>query len=388
MDFSFTPQQERFKEEIRNFLQKELREDIVEEVEDLAGGPGPLSRQLLRKMGEKGWLTPSWPMEYGGLGHSYMEDFIAWEEMGRAGFIRTMVGIQDAGPIILRHGSEEQKRRFLPPIARGEVEYALGYTEPQAGTDLAALQLSAVEDRTYFVINGQKVFSTRTDVADYHWLAVRTDPNMPKHKGISLFVVDLKTPGISISLLRRLDGATTTEVFYDDVKVPKENLIGEKNKGWYYIIEALNFERIVTFPVAAYVPLFEALVRFAKETSVNGKRIADNPLIRHRLATLAVEIEAGRMLSHRAIWLLDTGCIPYHESAMMKVFITEMVQRLANTGMQILGRAAPLQKGSKWAPLKGKIEHLYRIAIMPTFGAGSNEVLRDLIAIRGLGLPR
>ena len=387
MDFRFTPQQERFREEIRNFLQEELTGEMLEEVEGMVGGPGFISMELAKKIGQKGWLAPSWPREYGGLGLSYIEDLIAWEEMALARFIRVLVGIAIA-PVILHHGNEEQKRRFLPPIARGEVEYVFGYTEPQAGTDLAALELRAVEYDDCYIMNGQKVFSTRADIADYHWLAARSDPNVPKHKGISLFVVDLKTPGITIRPLKRLDGPTSTETFYDNVRVPKENLIGEKNKGWYYIMEALDFERIYTFPVAAYLPFFSDLVSFAKENLINGVRIADNPFIRQQLATLAIEMEVGRMLNYRAVWLLDTGRISSHESAMMKVFITEMVQRLAKTGMQILGLAAPLQKGSKWAPIGGEIEHLYRIAIMPTFGAGNNEVLRDLIAIRGLGLPR
>ena len=239
MNFRFSPDEERFRQEVRAFLDKEVTEGVLQEI-DSGQGFGPHSWELLRKLGAKGWLTPSWPKEYGGLGLSHIYRFIIQEELDYYGglFIGRSTGASIAGPTILLYGSEEQKKEYLPRIARGEIEFALGYTEPQAGSDLAALEIRAVEDGEDYVMNGQKCFNTRSHFAQYHWLAARTDPNAPRHRGISLFIVDLSSPGITIRPMWTVGGTRTNEVFYDSVRVPKGNLVGEKNRGFYHIATA------------------------------------------------------------------------------------------------------------------------------------------------------
>ncbi|MCK4722459.1 MAG: acyl-CoA dehydrogenase family protein, partial [Dehalococcoidia bacterium] len=261
MDFGFTPEEEKLRQEVRAFLQKEVTLEVIAETVEYGGGAGPVfGRKVIQKMGARGWLCPTWPTEYGGLNSSEMVGFIIRDEMTYAGAPMALVGATMAGPTILRFASDELKKEFLPRIARGEIEMALGYTEPQAGSDLAALEIRA-EDKAeveaddkgdYFLLNGQKMFNTHAHFADYHWLGARTetDPAVRKHRGISLMVVDLKSPGISIRNMTTIAGWKTNEVFYDNVKVPRKNLVGEKNRGFYYILTALDFERM--FPVGGF----------------------------------------------------------------------------------------------------------------------------------------
>lgn len=385
MDFAFTPEEEAFRQEVRRFLEKELTPEVVEEVES-GMGLGPHARQFLRKMGAKGWLCPSWPRQYGGLGGTYVQRFIIKEEVAYYGGPHTLVGVDMAGPTILLFGSEELKQEYLPRIAGGEVEFALGYTEPQAGSDLAALEIRAVEEGDYFVMNGQKMFNTACHYAEYHWLGARTDPTVAKHRGISLFVVDLNTPGITIRPLWTMAGWRTNEVFYDNVKVPKKNLVGEKNRGWYHIATALDFER--TYTVGQMRRLFEKLVQYCRQTKHNGEALSKNPLVRHKLAELAIEIEIAYLFACRIAWMLNSGTVPNYEAAMVKAFGSELEQRLANAGTQILGLYGQLQSGSKWVPLGGSMEYRYRETVRSTITRGTSEVMRNIVALRGLGLPR
>jgi hypothetical protein len=310
------------------------------------------------------------------------------EEMARQwAVIPNHYAVAMEGPCILAHGSEEQKKEYLPRICRGEIELALGYTEPDAGSDLAALQMRAVRDGDYYVINGQKTFNTSCHYAEYHWLAARTDVNVAKHRGISMFIVDLKSPGITICPLYTMAGGRTNEVYYDNVRVPKNCLVGEENRGWFYLVEALDYERVMTFfPTHLEVMLAE-LVKYAKETQRDGRLLAENPIIRQKLAQIAIEIEVARLLHYRTLLMLDKGVIGNYEPALMKLFVTELGQHLTNIGMQILGPFGLLQENSKWVPLKGRIETGYRGTVMHTFGAGSSELMRNIIATRGFGLP-
>jgi alkylation response protein AidB-like acyl-CoA dehydrogenase len=291
-----------------------------------------------------------------------------------------------AGPTILRVGNEELKKEYLPRIARGEVEFALGYTEPQAGSDLVALKIRAEDKGDFFLINGQKTFNTHCHVADYHWLAARTDFEVPKHKGVSMIIVDLKSPGITIRPLITMAGWRTNEVYYDDVVVPKKSLVGEKNKGFYYLMAALDFERMV--PPGLYRRLFDEIVQYAKETVVDGKRLSQKPLIRQKLSQMTVELEVTRLLYYQLAHMLDKGTIPNYQSSMEKMFATEVAQRVANTGMEVMGLCGQLKEGSRWAPLAGRVEHFYRWSVVETVYAGTSEIQRNIIALRGLGLPR
>lgn len=390
MDFELTDEQKKFKQEICEFLDKEVTEGVINESESGLGF-GPHSWELMRKLGARGWLAPSFPIEYGGLGLSHIYRYILLEELDRRNafvVIRGLglVGADMAGPIILRHGNEELKKEFLPRIAHGEIELALGYTEPDAGSDLSRIAIRAVEDAYDFIITGQKTFNTHCHFAQYHWLAARTDPDAPAHKGISLFIVDFKSAGITISPLWEMSDTRTNEVFYDEVRVPKQYLVGEKNQGWYYMAEALDLERVLT--IGNLEQTLKELIIYAKTTFKNGLPLSKNPLVRQKLAEMAIEINVARNLVRRVVWLQETGIIPNYESAISKAFYTELYQRVAKTGLEILGHYGQLRKDSKYSVLKGSMERNFRSSFVITIGGGSSEILRNIIAIRGLGLPR
>ena len=386
MDFKFTAEEQKIVNEVHELIAREKTPELIKEL-DLLGGifGGPESKKIIQKIGEKGWLCPTWPKEYGGIESSEMLRFAVMDEIAYSGLPSIYVGACMAGPTILKLGSEEMKSRLLPDIAHGKVEYALGYTEPQAGSDLASLEIRAEEKGDYFVLNGQKMFNTSSHVADYHWLAARTDPNVAKHKGISLMVVDLKSPGITIRPMITMAGWRTNEVFYDDVKVPKTSLVGEINRGFYYIMMALDFERM--FTVGHLRHLFEELVEYVKEIMVNGSPLGKNHVVRQKLAEIAIELEASQLLYYQLAYLLDMGKTVNYQASMQKVFASEMSQHLTSVGMQIMGLCGQLQAGSKYVPLGGRFEWEYRSSIIETIYGGTSEIQRNIIALRGLGLP-
>ena len=387
MDFGFKKEEEDLISEVRAFIKKEATPEMLAETRQLGQiYGGPEGRKFIQKFAAKGWLTPNWPKEFGGMGASEMVTYIIRDEMAYARVPSAFVAAHMAGPTILRVGNEELKKEYLPRIARGEVEFALGYTEPQAGSDLVALKIRAEDKGDFFLINGQKTFNTHCHVADYHWLAARTDFDVPKHKGVSMIIVDLKSPGITIRPLITMAGWRTNEVYYDDVVVPKKNLVGEKNKGFYYLMAALDFERMV--PPGLYWRLFDEIVQYAKETVVDGKRLSQKPLIRQKLSQMTVELEVTRLLYYQLAHMLDKGTIPNYQSSMEKMFATEVAQRVANTGMEVMGLCGQLKEGSRWAPLAGRVEHFYRWSVVETVYAGTSEIQRNIIALRGLGLPR
>jgi alkylation response protein AidB-like acyl-CoA dehydrogenase len=382
MNFQFSAEEGKFKGEVHQFFLSEKELAYEARVEwDSGLGFGPSCWKILSKIGERGWLCPTWPKEYGGLGFSYMYRYIIMEQMHYFLNIYSTVGAGMAGPIILKQGSEQQRREYLPPIARGEVEFVLGYTEPQAGSDLASLNIRAEDKGDFFLINGSKLFNTRAHYSRYHWLGARTEVNVPKHKGISLIIVDLKTPGITINPIYTVGGRRTNEIFYDQVMVPKENLVGDKNRGIYYIMEALDYERIST--VAGLERDFQEILDYVKE---NGLILA--PRIREEIAEMAVEAESAGLLALRVAWMLDKGKVPNYEAAMLKMVVSEIEQDLINLAMQIFGPYGQIKEGSPWAPLDGKFEWLYRDSLENLITRGTSEIMRNIIAQRGLGLPR
>ena len=395
MDFRFTEEEEAFRQEVRDWLRKEIPARWFElgvalwEEDDETWA---IARQFERKLAEKGWLAPAYPSQYGGIDATHMEQAILSEEKAYAWAPTTGSDIMTVGwvgPTILIYGTEEQKRMYLKGIGEGELIFCLGYSEPGAGSDLAAVQTRAIEDGDDYVINGQKTFTSLAHRADYCWLAARTDPDAPKHKGISMFVVDMKTPGITVRPLINMMGFHHfNEVFFDDVRVPKENMVGEKNRGWYTLATALNFERSGVYLPAGNRRLIENLIKYARETPWGGGVLADNPVVRHKLAEIAVENEVSRMLCYRVVWMQSQGLIPASEASMSYLFAAELTRRLANTGMEIMGLYGQLDKHSKWAPLKGAIKSLYLGSLPLGIGAGTNEIQRNLIATMGLGLPR
>ncbi len=391
MDFGFSEEEERFRREVQAFIDREVTDELHQEI--MTGeGWGPLSWDFVRKLGAKGWLNPAWPEKYGGLGLSFVHTFIVHEELVRKGAMPgtepgTFFGAHFIGPMILLYGSEDQKNYFLPRIARGEIEFALGYTEPQAGSDLGAIALRAVEEDGDYILNGQKMFPTAAHYAQYIFTLARTDKDLPKHKGLSMFIVDLQSPSIELRPLWCMGVHLANEVFFDNVRVPKANLFGEKNRGWYYLVAALDAERIALAPTSCLERVFNQLVDYVKQTSYDGKPLAKDPVVRHKLARMAIEIEAVRVLKYRAVWMLNEEIVPNYESAMLRVFNSETYQRLVQTGMEIVGLRSQLKPGSKWAPLHGQLERLYLDSPIFTVGGGTAEIDRNIIAVRGLGLP-
>jgi len=387
MDFRYSEDEERFRRELGEFLDKELTEEICRQNWEDRGLCSE-GREFALKLGAKGWLAASWPKEYGGQDAPHTYEYILVNELARRGaHVPNDIARLMVGPTILRRGSEELKQGFLPRIARGEIEFCLGYSEPEAGSDLAALEMRAVEDGDDYIINGHKVFNTECHYAEYHWLGARTDPDAPKHRGISLFVVDLKSPGITMTPMWTMSGERTNAVYYDNVRVPKRMLVGEKNRGFYYIMESLSFERLTVYTIELLYRFLNGAIQYAKETQYKGKPLSEDPVIRQKLAEMAIELEVGSMVQAHASWMVSQGLVPAIESTIAKVFSTELQQRLLNTAMQVLGPYGQLQEGSKWVPLKGMIERNYRAAVLATFGGGSSEILRNIIATRGLELP-
>ncbi len=395
MDFRFTEDEEAFRREVRQWLEKEIPQrwieldpGIWEETEE----SWALAREFQRKLGQKGWLAPAYPKEYGGLDLSHMKRLVLSEELAysRAPLsIEVEITLNWVGPSIILFGTEKQKKEYLIKMAKGDIIFCLGYSEPNAGSDLASLQTRAVEAGDEYVINGQKTWCSYGHLADYCWLAARTDPDASRHEGISIFIVDMKTPGITVRpLINILNRHSFNEVFFDDVRIPKENLVGQKNKGWYQLVMALDFERSSIGYAASNQRIIEELIKYVRETTRNGKPLASDHLIKNELAQLVVENEVARMMAYRIAWMFSRGLHPSHESSMSMVFISEVMRRTANTGMRILGHYGELGRDSKWAVMNARIMRMCLSSLSIGVGGGSNEIQRNIIAIRGLGLPR
>ena len=387
MEFRFSEEALAFEREVEDFLAVEWSPDVRRRVDASPDRYG-MEREFRRKLAEKGWLTMSWPREYGGQERSYEEQYLFQEALNYVGAPGATVGVQQVGPTLMTFGTDEQKAAFLPRIAKGEIDFALGYTEPDAGTDLASLQLRAARDGDDYVLNGIKRFTSAAHRAEYVWLAARTDPSAPKHRGISMFLVDLQTPGITVKPIWTMSGIRTNEVYWEDVRVPADALVGEENRGWYYAAHALDFERVSIFTVSGVRAVFDALMRWAREAGADGTRPIDDGHVSRTLADYRVQIEVLQMLAYRNLGMIKRGEHPNHEASEVKIFSTELMQRLLHTGTKLLGPYGQLTPESERAPLGGRIEQGYRAAVMPTFGAGSNEVMRNIIATRGFGLPR
>jgi alkylation response protein AidB-like acyl-CoA dehydrogenase len=387
VDFDFSQEEQQVIRDIRQFIAREATPALLKESlanEHMNGGPE--ARKFFAKFAPKGWLTPSWPRQYGGLQSSEMITYIIRNEMAYAGLPIYFPAAYMGGPTILRFGSEQLKEKYLLRIARGEIEFALGYTEPSAGSDLMALKMHAEDKGDYFLVNGQKTFSSHSHLADYHWLAVRTDLNAPKHKGVSIMVVDLKSPGITIRPIMTMAGTRTNEVYYDNVKVPKEDLVGEKNLGFKYIMAALDFERMFAF--GHYKKFYEDVVEYAKSTIVGGRPLSKDPLIRQKLAQFETEFEVLKLLYFQLAHLLDHEKIPNYQSSMEKTFFSELAQSVSNLAIDLMGLRGQVKEGDRRAPLDGTPNFFYRWSIIESIYGGSSEIQRNIIAQRGLGLPR
>ena len=388
MDFRLTAEQEAFRQEILDFLDKELDRQVTRDIAS-AERMGDASKAFLKKMAGKGWLSAHWPKEHHGLGRPLYDRFMLAEELsfhGAPGVAGSNTGGRIVAPVIIMFGTDQQKERFLGPIARGELDFALGYTEPGAGSDLAGLQMRAELDGDNWVVNGQKMFSSAAHFAPYHWLAVRTDPEAPKHRGISLMIVDLETSGITMEPIWTMSGERTNMVYYDNVRVPRGNLIGEPGQGFYILAKALEFERmLVTGDLRRY---FNRLLDYLREATANGSSPRNDATVRQRVAQIAIELQVARQLTRKVASALDSGDPARRESNVVKLFRTELTQRLADLTISVLGLHGQLERGSKHAKLNGRPAHDYMSSVVSTIAGGTSEVMRNTIATRGLGLPR
>ena len=369
-------------------MKREITQDVLIGFRELDHGTGGglAYGEFIRKLCARGWLTITWPKEYGGLDGDHVQMLIVLNELDWHNVLLIHAGARMAGPTILLFGIEEQKKEYLPRISRGEIEFTLGYTEPNAGSDLAALETRAVEVDSYYVINGQKLYSSSAHYADYIWLAARTDPSAPRHQGVSLFIVDIKSPGITIRPLWCMGGYRTNAIYFDDVYVPKKDLVGQKNRGFYYIARALDFERM--FPTAHLQRALDDLIYYVKATRRTGKALAEDTLVRQKMAEMAADIQVAHLLGFRVAWQLTNGIVPSYESSMLKVYVTELRQRLAKAGLQVLGLYGHLRPSSKLVQLHGNIAQMYFDGFRDTIGGGTSEIQRNIIATRGLQLPR
>ncbi|MEE9248336.1 MAG: acyl-CoA dehydrogenase family protein [Dehalococcoidia bacterium] len=388
MRFEFTPEEKAFRQEVKDFLKEEWKEDlnVVPGSEEWWA----IEMDMRKKLANKGWLALSWPEEYGGSGATVMQQVVFSDEWSYAHAPgRDGEGIGYIGPAIMVHGTEEQKKQHIGGIARGEVVWCQGYSEPEAGSDLASLSTRAALEGDEWIINGQKIWTSQAHFADWILLLARTDPEAPKHKGITMLLADMKTPGVSVRpIIDMTNGHVFNEIFFDNVRVPKENVVGEVNRGWYAGMTLLDFERSGVEYAAVSRRALDETIKFALETQVNGKKLIELPTVRNKLSEMAVNIEVSYMMSYQIAWLQAKGEVPNKEASMGKMFGTEIEQRTFQTAMHILGLYGQLLPGSKGAPLHGFIENNYLKSIADTIQSGTSEIQRRIVATRGLGLPR
>ncbi len=403
MDFALTPEQEQFEKEFNEYLDEHLTPELRAEAgvfmrmnKDTDPGVfgrgeygGPLSKAFIRQMGADGWLGVGWPKEFGGQGRSLMEQYIFYETIWARRAPFPVLTLNSVAPTIMKFGSDEQKKQFLPRILKGDLEAAIGYTEPDAGTDLASLKTTAVRDGDYYILNGNKVFTSIAHLADYLWLAVRTDPDpRKKHKGISLLFIEVDTPGVSIDPIYTMGGHRVNSVYLKDARVPVSCRIGEENKGWDLIVSQLEQERFSLAPTTPIKRRIDETIAWAKETKVDGHLVIDHPGVREKLADLLADVEVQRLLNYQLVDRMTKGKMVWAESSAVKVFGTELMIRTNNVLLDIMGLYGQLQPGDERAPAGGSVEHQYRDDPFFTFGGGTNEIQRDIIATVGLGMPK
>lgn len=388
MQVAYTPGQRQLRQEFRAYLAALMTPAVRAATRNRESGPE--FRALIRRMGEDGWLTPGWPSQYGGRDLDPLAQKIIMEELWLAEAPFPFVTVNTIGPALIRRGTEEQKRELLPRIARGELNFAIGYTESQAGTDLAALKTQALRDGDDFIVNGQKVYTSGAEGADYIWLAARTDAQAAAHRGISILMVDTRSPGFALSPIHTVGGIRTNVTYYRDVRVPARMLVGDLNGGWSLITEQLNHERVGLAALAYGAQgCFDATLEWARATPCPaGGRVLDQPWVQLALAEAYALLQAYAVLGNRVAWEVAQGQTRAQLASACKVFSTESYIRVLQLFLEVTGSAGLLQPGSPGAVLNGRLEGEYRRCQINTFGGGATEVLRDMVAQMGLKLPR
>jgi 3-oxocholest-4-en-26-oyl-CoA dehydrogenase alpha subunit len=390
MDFDFSSEQVAFADDVDRFLDDHddpeifdlTRENMAQIVDT------PKRREFMATMGDKGWLGITWPKEWGGQDSDGVYEYLLNERLAGRGGPQIGKGVGIIGKTILRHGSEKMKKEFLPKILRNEVEFAVGYSEPDSGSDAASMKLKATRDGEGWRLNGQKTWTTSAHFAEWYWVGARTDPES-KHQGITLFLVPLDHPGITINGIWTMGDERTNDVFFDDVWVSDDYVVGEVNRGFQYISEALDLERFTMFTFSPIQQRLDLLCEYVRTSTVDGSPLKDDAVVRQRIAQLVTQGEVARVLGLRFVaQSMKGGAPPTTEASEYKLYATELSKRLANASMDIAGPGSQLRVGTEDAPMKGRSESTYRYTVIDTIGGGTSEVQKNIIARRKLGLPK
>ncbi|WP_227998947.1 acyl-CoA dehydrogenase family protein [Nocardia australiensis] len=390
MNIDFTKDQQRLRKHLRAYFADLISPEIRAALEGQGGeyGAPEAYKQVVRSLGRDGWLTLGWPEEFGGQNRPAMDQLVFNDEAASAGVPFPFLTVNTVGPTIMRFGTPEQKSYFLPRIAQGDLHFSIGYSEPEAGTDLASLRTRAIRDGDQFVINGEKAWTSLIEYADYIWLAARTDPAASKHRGLSILIVPTTAAGFSWTKIHTMAGPGTSATYYSDVRVPATNIVGEPNAGWPLITNQLNHERVALTSAA---PLQESLRQVwdwcERTTRADGSRVIDAEWVRLHLARVHANIEYLKLRNWRIAWAADSGELGHADASATKVFGTELATEAYRLLMEVLGTSAIVRTDSPGAVLRGRIERFHRSSLILTFGGGTNEVQRDIIAKTALGLP-
>jgi 3-oxocholest-4-en-26-oyl-CoA dehydrogenase alpha subunit len=391
MDFDFTDDQRAFLAEVEAFLDANddpevfdlTRENMAQIVDT------PARRAFMGKLAAQGWLGITWPKEWGGKDGDGVYEYLLNEALAARGGPQIGKGVGIIGKTLLRHGSESLKAEFLPKILNGEIEFAVGYSEPDAGSDAAAMRLQAVRDGDEWILNGQKIWTTSAHFADWYWVGARTDPEAPKHHGITLFLIPMDAPGLTVKEIWTMGDERTNEVFFDDVRVPHDHVVGELGRGFQYISEALDLERFTMFTFSPIKQRLDLLIDYVRTASRDGEPLAEDALVRSRIAELATQAAVARVLGLRFLAKsVKGGAAPTAEASQYKLFATEFSKQLADATMDIAGPGTQLRVGTPDAPMDGRAESTYRYTVLDTIGGGTSEVQKNIIARRKLGLPK
>lgn len=387
MHIGLSAEHEALRDELRTYFAALVTPEL--RAEGGAEAAGPLTRAALLKMGTDGWLGLGWPVEFGGQGRTPIEQQIFIDEAQSSGAPVPLLTINSVAPTLMRFGTPEQKAFFLPRILRGEIQFAIGYSEPGAGTDLAALRTRAEHDGDEWLINGQKIYTSIAEHADYVWLACRTDPDAPRHKGISIIIVPTDTPGFSLTPIHIMGGGRTNATYYDDVRVPAGNLVGDENGGWSLITNQLNHERVAIAPAGWVVRRYTEVLAWARDTQLaDGRRVIDQEWVQVNLARVRARLEYLRLLNWKVAWAATEGAVSPADASATKVFGTEFYLEAYGLLMEVIGPESALRDSTGAGWLRDRLESSYQGTLVLTFGGGTNEVQRDLISMFGLGFPR
>jgi alkylation response protein AidB-like acyl-CoA dehydrogenase len=388
MRIACTPEQERLRRELRHYFDRLMTNEVRAAIADSADGDygnGDAYRAVVRQLGADGWLALGWPEEYGGRGGTMLDQLIFTDEAAIARVPVPFLTINTVGPTIMRFGTPDQKSFYLPRIAAGELHFAIGYSEPEAGTDLASLRTTATRDSGEYVIDGQKMWTSLIQYADYVWLACRTDPSAHRHKGLSIIIVPTSAEGFSWTPVPTMAGVVTSASYYSSVRVPVSSLVGEENQGWPLITNQLNHERVALTSAAPVLSALASVREWAREAKLaDGRRVIDAEWVRLNLARVHAKAEFLKLMNWR---IASSGVVGPAAASATKVFGTEFAVEAYRLLMEVLGANAPVSSGSPGDALAGRIERSHRAALILTFGGGTNEVQRDIIATAGLGLP-